>query len=840
VATAVHNYTGSDTQDPEEQELPWQPGVLAGVEYSPYPDVELTDEEKRELKALCVKAAKRDYPARLIEVIQAWEAALFYRGFQFLIPQRGGGWLIPGESTGYGPSMQMDLALLPTNIYSSYAQIVISALTRSVPPVKFEPQTAGINSQVTAAESADKFVQVIERNNDLIMVQTDASRYLWTDGRFVYWTRFMKDGQRFGWEDEDEAADIIPENEPPEQVADQAVAAEEQAETPPADVETTEQVEEQEEVELGGEGEEEPEPMQRKPRGQEVRTAHGKLEFKLVPMMANNLSECHAVQYENEVDVSTAKGMFPKVADDIKSGSNGVTEGEIARLARINVKLGMQSSYITSDSIASDVTIQRTWFRTSAFTDVKNKEVRDSLIKKFPDGALVVYTGETFCHARNESMDDSLALGQAYSGDGQNRNALGTSHLPVQKRINNWLDLMNDFFVRAVPKKWMHNKAFDVEAAKANSNIPGDIGPYKPVPGMTADQLVFVEPQVQAPASLADFVKEYIGPLSELVTGAYPALSGGDTGSNDTAHGIAIQRDQALGRLGPTWHSIKNAEATAMRQAVRWGAKCRDGSINERIPGGETIRLEVNNMRANILCFAETDENFPETYSQKQQRLMGVFNDSAKNPALQEVLYNAANLEFLQSMIALSDLYIPQVAARNKQLGELEMLLKSGPIPNPAIGEAQQSVAAMKAQGVDPQHLMQAEAEIEKMAKATPEVSSIPIDPDVDDSETEAATLWQYLNSPEGRKDKRVNQKGFMNARLHFMEHVAQVKQKAAQATGGQGKPPSVSVNYKDVADQGEADQILSKAGIQPTAKLPAPAAPGPAMPAGVTTQAQS
>jgi hypothetical protein len=833
VATAVHNYTGSDTQDPEEQELPWQPGVLAGVEYSPYPDVELTDEEKREIKALCVKAAKRDYPARLIEVIQAWEAALFYRGFQFLIPQRGGGWLIPGESTGYGPSMQMDLALLPTNIYSSYAQIVISALTRSVPSVKFEPQSANKDQQISAAESAEKFVKVIERNNDLIMVQTDASRYLWTDGRFIYWTRFMKDGQRFGWEDEDEA-EFVPEDEPPEQVADQAVAAEQQAETSPADLETPEQGEEREET---GEGEEEPEPTQRNPRGQEVRTAHGKLEFKLVPMMANDLSQCHAVQYETEVDVSTAKGMFPKVADDIKSGSNGVTEGEIARLARINVKLGMQSSYITSDSIASDVTIQRTWFRPSAFTDIKNKTIRDSLIKKLPDGGFVTYAGETFCHMRNESMDDSLALGQAYSGDGQNRNALGTSHLPVQKRINNWLDLMNDFFVRAVPKKWMHNKAFDVEAAKANSNIPGDIGPYKPQPGMTADQLVFVEPQVQAPANLAEFVKEYIGPLSELVTGGYPALSGGDTGSNDTASGIAIQRNQALGRLGPTWHSIKNAEATAMGQGVRWGAKCRDGTINERIPGGETIRLEVNNMRANILCFAESDENFPETYPQKQARLMGVFNDSAKNPALQEVLYNAANLEFLQSMIALTDLYIPQVASRNKQLGELEMLLKTGPVPNPKLDEARQAIEGMKAQGVDPQHLMQAEAELEQMTQSMPEVSSVPIDADVDDSETEAATLWQYLNSPEGRKDKRTNQNGFMNARLHFMEHVAVVKQKAAQATGGQGKPPSVSISYKDVADQGEADQILSKAGIQPSPKLPAPAAPGPAMPAGVPTQ---
>src|ERR1700739_4469297 len=87
-------------------------GVLAGLEYTNVPFADLDPDEKTAVRELVKKAAKRDYPARLIEVIQAWEAALFYRGFQFLIPQRGGGWLIPGESTGYGPTMQMDLALV--------------------------------------------------------------------------------------------------------------------------------------------------------------------------------------------------------------------------------------------------------------------------------------------------------------------------------------------------------------------------------------------------------------------------------------------------------------------------------------------------------------------------------------------------------------------------------------------------------------------------------------------------------------------------------------------------------------------------------------------------------
>jgi len=780
----------------------YQPGVLAGVEFSAvgeFVKVDLSTAEENAFKELVTKASKRDYPARLIEVIQAWEAALFFRGFQFLLPRVGGGWEIPGESSGYGPSMQMDLSLLPTNIYSSYAQIIISSLTRAVPGVRFEPQDADNDAQITATESADKFVKVVARNNDLIMSQTDACRYFWTDGRALYYTRFIVDGQRFGWEEDDEDDSIVPETEPPTDVVDQMVS-------------------EETEKEVGGT--ESTETQKRTPRGQEVRTAHGKLEVKLTPMMANCLEEVDVLQYETEISMSRAKGMFPWCADEIKNGSNGITEGEIAKLARQNVKLGMQSTYVTSDSIADDCTVQRNWFRPNAFMDVKDKTVRDGLIAKFPNGALVVYAGETLCFARDESMDDSWALGQAYSGDGQNRNAMGTSMMPLQKRLNNWLDLANDYLVRGIPKKWFHNKAFAIEALRQQTNIPGDSGTYKPIPGLTADQLVFVEPAATMPQVLPEFINSYKGEFSELVTGGYPALAGGDTGSNDTKGGIAIQRDQALGRIGPTWHVLQNMEATSMRQAVRWGARCRDKSINERIPGADAIRLEINDLKANILCFPEANENFPETYTQKQNRLMGLLDGSAKNPALQEVFFNAANLVFLKRMVALDELYIPQVASFEKQEGELEILLKSTPAPNPQLVEAEQKLQQLKADPrIDPAELAQAEQQI---ATAPQQLqSSMPV-ADYEDHDTEAMCCWKYMNSPEGRKAKQTNKDGFENVELHWQEHVqAAQKKAAANAPPPPQKPVSVSLNYKDVADAQEADAILSRAGIPVTPKPP-------------------
>lgn len=849
--------SGADTGEHDEPK--YDIGVLAGLEWSPVPNAELTDKQKNLIKGIVTKSEKRDYPARLIEVIQAWEAALFYRGFQFLIPQRGGGWIIPGESTGYGPSMQLDLALLPTNIYSARGQMLIAALTRTVPNTRFGPQRADSDAQITAAESAEKFVKIIGRNNDLIQIQTDAARFLWTDGRFLYYSRFVKDGQRFGWEEDDEPDDLVPETEPPAQPTPvegaAAAATPESAETSqedllPGETRIEEVASESSEGEVGEgeglEGEVDEEPVKRTPRGQEVRTAHGKLEIKLSPMSANDLSEVDVLHFECEVDVSRARGMFPWEADEIKGSTNAPTAGgEIARLARQNVKLGMQSTYVTSDSVAEDVTIRRVWMRPSKLMELTDKTERDELIKMFPNGCYVCYAGETFCFARNESMDDCWALGQAYSGDGQNRNALGTSTMPIQKRLNNWLDLMNDVFVRTIPKKWMDSKAFSVDTIRQQTNVPGDIGSFKRQPGVAVNELIFVEPAVNPSQSLPDFIKEYSGPLAELLSGAYPALAGGDVGTADSGVAIATQRDSALGRLAPTWHQVKNAEATSMKQLVRWAAKCRDKSINERVPGGEVISLEVNDLKSNIMVFAESDENFPETYTQKKNTLMTLFQDASKTPQLLEVFFNPANLEFMQNMFALSDLYIPQVASRNKQLGEIEVLLKSLPAPNPQVEMLTQKVQQMKDAGVDPAELQAAEQQIQAMPQ---EVTSMQIDPKRDDNDTEALTCWQYINSDEGRRAKRNNPEGFENVCLHYDAHVEAAQAKAA-AAGQPGKPPSVSIGYKDVAmvDKGASDQILSKAGITPSpgAGTPTPVPAGQAakpaaapIPAGTPTGA--
>ena len=193
-----------------------------------------------------------------------------------------------------------------------------------------------------------------------------------------------------------------------------------------------------------------------KPRGQEVVKVYGKLEHK-VPFSASSgeIADCPWVQLSGEYDITVPKAMFPEKADKIQPGGAATGENELDRIARINATLALEASYVTGDSMVKDCTVQRTWLRPGYFMAVEDKKIRASFFEKFPDGALVIQAGDEFIKARNESMDDHLTLIHAFPGSGMNRQALSTKLQSVQERLNNWMDLMDQYFVKCVPQRYM-------------------------------------------------------------------------------------------------------------------------------------------------------------------------------------------------------------------------------------------------------------------------------------------------------------------------------------------------------------------------------------------------
>jgi hypothetical protein len=400
--------------------------------------------------------------------------------------------------------------------------------------------------------------------------------------------------------------------------------------------------------------------------------------------------------------------------------------------------------------------------------------------------------------------------------------------------LNNWIELADDYFKRGVPMTYMDEGIFDLEALGKQSNTPGSVRPFQRVDGVTMDQVVWREPVLEFPQALTDFIESFKGDLPQLLCGAFPALfGGGDSSPTDTAGGMMIQRDQALGRVGLPWRRIKEAIANVKLQAVKLLAKNYEGAI--ALTGSEAVTVEMSSLTGSIRAFPETDENFPVSPTQKQNQISKLFEEAATNPQLAELLFNPSNLNELVAAIGIKGFYLPQVASMSKQLGECTLLLKSAPVPNPKLQMAKQQIlkltlslkqiqmrAQMGANGVQPapeliqgaQQIQQQLAQLQQQASTLPPlVSSIEIESQDDDA-TEMQTAWKILTSPRGREMKNGDpqeQAGYQNLKLHYEEHQTAAKDKASQVP--QGKPPSVSISSKDLPPK-ELAAATMKAGI--------------------------
>lgn len=798
------------------------PGSLIGADWSRKPALELRESHINAVRALLKKFKNRDMPARREEILRVWEAELFWRGYQHLLPSRMGfGWEFAGPGSGYGPGEPGFRSEFSTNFYTTYGLSVVGALTRQIPKVLFEAVSPKDDADITAASAANKLVSVINRNNNILSLMSDMAQNLWTGGRVSFYTRYVKDGQRFGWGKQDESENI-------------EEASAESAGVP-----------------LPGEKPEKTEPGSGDPRGMVVTTPHGPLEVKY-PIKCNSQSEAGWLIWSREVDLSVAKGMYPKKADKIVVSRGGPAGDDVDRLARINVALGVNDNFLTSDTEAFDVTVENSWLRDCSLLEIEDEQVRDELLKMSRGrGLRFTFCGQEFIECKQESMDNHWTLCFALPGKGIHRLGLGTNYIPMQKNVNTLLELRQDYLIRGIPLKFMDSDMFDVENLSKQAVVPGGIKPFTADPMRPTEDFVFVEPTIQYPNGLEEAIEDSgRGQSAQIITGVFPALSGDDAGQvSETMGGLKLQRDAALGRIGIPWRYIKEAIASVTLQAVQCLAENHDEDIvaSGSKSGSDPIIVELQDLKGKYNCTPSTDENFPESWSEIQNRVGELMLESQANPELLDVVNHPNNYPFLKKATGLTELYIPKQESAEKQLGEIEDMKKSGPMPNPALDVLKKQIASAPAPtdgGPEDVAIQQKLAQLKQRLASMPEtVSSVEVDEKVDDHETEALVTLAFLRSPSGRALKAgtsedgpdgepSEQSQYENIRLHYLTH-ADFAQKAAAAKQQQPqRAVSKSIAAGDLIKAGmskELAQLLGEANIKSDGTPPAAALPAAA-----------
>jgi hypothetical protein len=177
------------------------------------PDLGANNERLEDLKPKLVHALRelvRQYReegvvARRHEIRRIRQARLFWQGLQYA-------WWNPNDMNWHLPFEQRfsdDRALeeMPryqfvTNFYQGFGLSFIAVLSQDVPSVRFYPQSAQSLEDISAARAASDVATLIEQNNHIEHLLTSIGYFLWTDGKLGAYVRYVADGQRFGFHEE--------------------------------------------------------------------------------------------------------------------------------------------------------------------------------------------------------------------------------------------------------------------------------------------------------------------------------------------------------------------------------------------------------------------------------------------------------------------------------------------------------------------------------------------------------------------------------------------------------------------------------------------------------------
>lgn len=755
-----------------------------------------------ELWNLLQQQERQDEIPRRNEVCEILRRKLYYRDEQYWwYSADQGQWFPPTQAPLNDSDYQPPAFQHVTNIIRPFAESLQSVLSQNNTQAVFFPESAEKEEDVLTAQKATKARELIHQRNDWQNRVDEMTYYMCTDGFFGAYVRQVSDAEQFGTEQMTVyGSQEVPVGNPSvncpscgyqdEGTTDQAPTCPDCGE-PMQDVPApTAQV---------------PVPVGQisLPKGQEVITIVPALNLRRT-MWADH--QCDFLYLEWVFDIHKAKAMsrYPHAADLIEASAGSYGDGGIAnsyeRIARRLLYLGTGRH---TGMILQDLGVMRhAWIRPCVFELVKDDGMKAKLQQLFPNGAYVTFYNDVYCESRSECMDEYWETMHTCDGEGQIRPTLISSIIPVQDQLNDSINLLFEQNMNGVPEAFGDQNTIDFEARSQQTAAPGNMTPVDLQPGQDIRSKVLFGTAVEPAVALVNYIQELFGPIPQFITGAFPALFGGNTGSNDTASGIAIQRNQALGRLGRSWRRLQNFCANLDGKAVNCFQKNMTQDVEipheDQSGGYQSDWIRIEDMQGNVSAYPEVDAQYPTLQADVRGLLLSLLNEG--NPLFLASMQTPENMEYLWTQLGLTDVQSPGEDQRKKTLNDIDQLSQEPP----------QTIQQPQQPGMPPEPPQM--------------VPTVKPDALIDNLPVALATVQQWLRSDEGQQVKQSNPMGYLNV-YSYAKAIDQLQKQAAfqQAVVGQamaGNGPA--------ADLGGAEHIQAPQGSNPNAPEPPSNAPSP------------
>ena len=681
----------------------------------------------------------------------------------------------------------------PINVFKAYLESIIAALSSTVPAIKCIPDDADNTLDILTAKGGTKIAKLVYQHNDAPL--------LWCRALYVYCTQGMVAAYNYTHQSKEYGEIPVQQYEDQEESIDAHFC-------PSCGANLTQEDTEAGLIKMLQEGNEfdpgpddvvlhnllkqgkvvcpacaamvDPEVRTEKFTVQRiVGTTHeaksrqcievyGGLFIK-VPNWARNQSEIPYLGYSYETHWVKILKMYPHLRDRYETGDGNITEGGSSGNEAYE-RWGRLSPQYYGEYPRSTPTVRNWWLRPESFEIVKDEDVRKKLYRKFPDGAKCVWINEDYADSENQSLDDHWTLTFNPLGEYIHFDPLGLALTSIQEITQDLVSLTLQTIEHGIPQTFVDPMTVNLDEYRNTEVLPGGIYPAKAKSGKSLGDSFYMLSTATLSAEVQPFGQS-IQSMGQFVSGALPSIWGGAEagGSSRTAAQASMSRNQAMQRLQTPWKMINFWWKNIFGKVIP--AYIKTMLDDERVVREEygtfvndiIKRSELEGKIGRFEC--ESSDQLPATYGQIRDGIMELIQ--LNNPEILQILGSPENIGVVQEyVIGGVGLKAPGEFDREKQYEEIQMLMKSGPIPGP-----------MNPMTMQP----------EEQPSVMPEF-------EVDNHQIEGDITRSWLVSEAGRNAKIENPEGYKNVLLHLKMHIQmlqalQVPQAPTPMPQGEGQP---------------------------------------------------
>lgn len=644
------------------------------------------------------------------------------------------------------------------NTYRANGESVIAALAAQVPAVRFPPDDAENEDDVATSKTYDRIADLISRHNQSKMILLQTFLLLWNQG-LVCAYHSPKADKAYGKiqipnYDTGYKCDACDSINPSEDDNSSSIKA-----TPDVASEVEGQEAEGQETEhncpqCGQPMKEIPmlSGFSDAPKTRVIIDLYGPL-FVKINYYARTQEETGYLGLKIDQPIELLKSLFPNIADEIDSDSNGFDLYE---------KIGRSPStytYAINDN-KNLRTLQRWWLRPYEFECLgkEKEEIKRKLYKLFPDGAYVCMIGDTYAESRNECLDKYWTIGKAGLSQYIHSDPMGQPQISLSEMRNVLTNLTLETIEQGISSVIANPKVLNFKDYARHELRPGATIPGMAPAGTKMGDHFYETPRATLSKEVPMF-QASIDKDSQFVTGAFPSIYGGPgEGNSRTAAEYEMSRQNALQRLSICWTMVTHWYAKMIEKCVRLYVECvvadekyvvknQNNYVNVWIRQSE-LTGKVGDVEA------EGAETFPVTTGQKQSllfKLMGLNNE-----LINAALFAVPNRKILADALSFPELEIPDENQRIKQSKESNWMVE-------------------KLQYVD-------------------------IEPDVDDDNIHIETLKDFLTSSVGLDLKISNPEAYGLNIQHLQAHL--------KNKGPNQVPPELQVKQAEIASKEKIERL--------------------------------